>query len=199
MPSTTIGPSQPICTLSTDTSVSAPLSDDWMNPAIVPGEESIQGTPIPAATTKAPSSPPASRTPERRRRGAGVAADASASGAGMSEAGNSAIANSTRRGSPAHTQPRPGLLAGIPALCQTQIGRKNLAVCGRSSVGRALASQAGCRGFESLRPLFCFRRKPVRRKRDSRYSCSLMTWASPVSSMSTWSTIGLQQTGQSST
>src|SRR4051794_27797568 len=25
---------------------------------------------------------------------------------------------------------------------------------GRSSVGRALASQAGCRGFESLRPLF---------------------------------------------
>jgi hypothetical protein len=26
--------------------------------------------------------------------------------------------------------------------------------CGRSSIGRALASQAGCRGFESLRPLF---------------------------------------------
>ena len=26
-------------------------------------------------------------------------------------------------------------------------------MCGRSSVGRALASQAGCRGFESLRPL----------------------------------------------
>ena len=25
--------------------------------------------------------------------------------------------------------------------------------CGRNSVGRVLASQAGCRGFESLRPL----------------------------------------------
>lgn len=70
---------------------------------------------------------------------------------------------------------------GEPRYCDMIASQKSGAKTrGRSSVGRALASQAGCRGFESLRPLSCPVRVYVNQPLNKRTPCGVFPVRRPV-------------------
>ena len=171
--SSTIGPNQPSCTRAGFTSARrsgravAARRVTRCGVPITRGRTSI--APSAATTTLAASQRRMGHTKLRDRGPAGTASDGAIANQspGMPAVGRRRSGGrwpaSSLAGAHDSTRPEPDPPRNGCRVCYTRENR------GRSSVGRALASQAGCRGFESLRPLFGFCRNHVCSTGDSRF------------------------------